>query len=167
MRFHLWTFPGPQHTSDEELERKKGLSNKQKGLIAQYTGEDTSQQQRDTQLQVVEESTTKFQHTTNRTRFLLNNYKVSNCTNDGVCRIVEILKKICKIVTQSKSDFNIFLSSHFREKNLIRRLQFCVVQKTHTHWVIILDFWGYLLKKKKPRKTSPSKKTKTKKNGRP
>ena len=30
-------------------------SNKQKGLIAQHTGEDTSQQQKDTQLQVVKE----------------------------------------------------------------------------------------------------------------
>ena len=38
---------------------KKGLSNKQKGLIAQHTGEDTSQQQRDTQQQVVKESTNK------------------------------------------------------------------------------------------------------------
>ena len=69
---------------------KNGISNKQKGLIAQHTGEDISQKQRDTQLQVVEESTTKFQHTTNRARFLLNNYKVSNCTNDGVCRIADI-----------------------------------------------------------------------------
>ena len=50
---------------------------------AKHTGEDTSQQQ----LQVVKESTTKFQHTTNRTRFLLNNY---NCTNDGMCRIADI-----------------------------------------------------------------------------
>ena len=32
---------------------KKGLSNKQKGLIAQHTGEDTSQQRRDTPLQGV------------------------------------------------------------------------------------------------------------------
>ena len=37
---------------------------------------------------------------------------------------------------------------HFREKNLIRCLQYCVVQKTHTHTVIILDFWGYLQKGK-------------------
>ena len=86
--------------SDEELERKKGLSNKQKVLIAQHTSEDTSQQQRDTQLQFVKESTTKFQHTTNRTRFLLNNYMVSNCTNNGVCWIADILKKsVSKIVT--------------------------------------------------------------------
>ena len=49
-----------QHTRDEELERKKGLSNKQKGLIIQHTGEDTSQQQRDIQLQVVKESTTAY-----------------------------------------------------------------------------------------------------------
>ena len=49
-----------QHTGDEELERKKGLPNKQKELIAQHTGEDTLQQQRDPQLQVVKESTTKF-----------------------------------------------------------------------------------------------------------
>ena len=69
---------------------KKGLSNKQKGLITLHTGEDTSQQQRDTQLQVVKESTTKFQHTTNRTRFLLNNYKISNCTNDRECWIADI-----------------------------------------------------------------------------
>ena len=56
-----------------------------------------------------------------------------------------MFKKICKIVTLSKSDYHIFLSSHHREKNLIRRLQFCVVQKkkeekkTHTHTVIILE----------------------------
>ena len=60
-----------------------------KGTL-QQAKEDTSQQQRDTQLQVVKESTTKFQHTTNRTRILLNNYKVSNCTNAGVCRIADI-----------------------------------------------------------------------------
>ena len=82
--FSLVTLSGAQLTGNERLERKKGLSNKQKGLIAQQTGEDTLQQQRDTQLQVVKESTTKFQHTTNQTRFLLNNYKVSNCTNDRV-----------------------------------------------------------------------------------
>ena len=28
------------------------------------------------------------------------------------------------------------------------RLQYCVVQKTHTNTVIILDIWGYLLKGK-------------------
>ena len=54
------------------------------------TGEDTSQQQRDTKQKVVKESTTTFQLTTNRTRLLLNNYKVSNCTNDGACRIADI-----------------------------------------------------------------------------
>ena len=64
------TFLGPQHTADEELQREKGLPNKQKVLIAQHTGEDTLQQQRDLQLQVVKESTKKFQHTTNHTRFL-------------------------------------------------------------------------------------------------
>ena len=68
-------------------------------------------------------------------------------------------KSVSKIVTKSKSDFHIFLSPpHFREKNLIRRLQFCVVQK-HTHTVIILDFWAYLLTKKK---TSPLQKKKKK-----
>ena len=78
-----------------ELERKKALSNKQNGLIAQHTGEDTSQQQRDTQLQVVKESTTKFQHATNRTRFLLKQlqgiklYKRQSVSNSGY------LKKIC------------------------------------------------------------------------
>ena len=40
------TLPWPQHTGDEELERKKELSNKQKGLIAQHTGEVPSKQQK-------------------------------------------------------------------------------------------------------------------------
>ena len=62
-------FRGHNILATRNSNEKKGLSNKQKGLIAQHTGEDSSQQQRDTQLQVVKESTTKFQHTTNRTHF--------------------------------------------------------------------------------------------------
>ena len=83
-------------------------------------------------------------------KYFLNNYEVSNCTNDGVCRITDIQKKLLVDCHETKSDFHIFLSPpYFREKDLIRRLQYCVVQKTHTHTVIILDFWGYLLKEKK------------------
>ena len=86
--FSFVTFSGATAYWRRGTRTKKGTL--QKRLITQHTGEDTSQQQRDTQQQDVKESTTKFQHTTNRTRFLLNNYKVSNCTNDGVCRIADI-----------------------------------------------------------------------------
>ena len=88
--FSLVTLSGATTYWRQGTRTKKGLSDNQNGLIAQHTGEDTSQQRRDTQLQIVKESTTKFQHITNRTRFLLSNYKVSNCTNDGVCQIADI-----------------------------------------------------------------------------
>ena len=78
---------------------KKGTLQQAKGV--NDTGKDTSQQQRDTQLQVVKESTTKFQHTTNWTRFFVKQlqgiklYKRRSVSDSGYLK----KESVSKIVT--------------------------------------------------------------------